>query len=344
MTVKHQTADALPFNNTSFATFLTRERRKVLTVVDATRRQGPASFVESLANGDEGRGVVPVRDSPGGRRRRNSMTRSCAATPPCACFRSCRARSLWQKLARYVRGGGGLVLVPGGEEMRPQEFAIQRRGNESRTACPASSSKIETNPPDSPLIRWSGFQVKHAIPMFFEKAIRTAKPDFGKPQSWPGVNAFWSMSRPRRIAWCWPRMRIANIIRPCSNARSERGHVLLFTTPLDARDLDRNRPWHNYWSDSSFGLVLEDQVLPLPGRRFDDAGIELLSAVRCRSVPMPSSLAAPPYTLDGPGLAVAETNVKADEGDTRLSLPQAVDAGQLRRARRATNASSPDAV
>src|SRR5262249_12923055 len=34
VTVKHQTPDALPFNNTSFATFLTRERRKVLTIVD----------------------------------------------------------------------------------------------------------------------------------------------------------------------------------------------------------------------------------------------------------------------------------------------------------------------
>ena len=33
VTVKHQTADALAFNNTSFATFLTRERRKVLTIV-----------------------------------------------------------------------------------------------------------------------------------------------------------------------------------------------------------------------------------------------------------------------------------------------------------------------
>jgi hypothetical protein len=42
---------------------------------------------------------------------------------------------------------------------------------------------------------------------------------------------------------------------------------------------------------------------------------------------VPSPTAAPPYTLDGPGLAVAETNIKAAEGDTQLSLPQAVAPG-----------------
>ncbi len=42
-------------------------------------------------------------------------------------------------------------------------------------------------------------------------------------------------------------------------------------------------------------------------------------------LPLPSAPA--PYTLDGPGLAVAETNIKINEGDTSLSLPQAVVPG-----------------
>jgi hypothetical protein len=322
VTVKHQTADALPFNNTSYATFLTRQRRKVLTVVaDKPPKDGPppwkawqtAMNVVDLFQCD-------LRPAAEADKLNDKELHDYAAV---CVFEMVPSAGLWQKLQRYVRGGVGLVLMPGGEEMLRQQF-----NDEGTNAglLPAKLRQIETNPPDQPLIRWSNFHVKHPIPMFFDKAIRTAEPDFGKDQAWPGVNAFWTVAPAEKdtvvlASYEDPQHRPALLERAVG-----RGRVLLFTTPLDARDVAPNRPWHNYWSDSSFGLVLEDQVLRyLAG---DSALPELnYFCGQVPRVPLPSAPAEPPYLLDGPGLAVAETSVKANEGDTQLSLPQAVTSG-----------------
>jgi hypothetical protein len=325
VTVKHQTADALPFNNTSFATFLTRQRRKVLTVVaDKPPHDEPPPWKAwQTAMNVVDRFQCDVRPLAEADKLADKELRGYAAV---CVFQIAPSANLWQKLDRYVRGGGGLVLVPGGEEMRRQLPQYNEEGTKVGL-LPGQLQKIETNPADRPLIRWSNFRVQHAIPVFFDKAMRTAEPDFAKPQSWPGVNAFWSVTPAAKDSVVLATYEDGDHHPPTLLERNvERGHVILFTTPLDARDLDRNRPWHNYWSDSSFGLVLEDQVLRyLAG---DSTMPELnYFCGQVPRVPLPSSLAAPPYTLDGPGLAVAETNVKANEGDTQLSLPQAVTPG-----------------
>ena len=157
VTVKHQTADALPFNNTSFATFLTRQRRKVLTVVtDTPSKDSPPSWkawqtamkVVDLFECD-------IRPAAEAEKFDDKELRGYAAV---CVFQIVPSASLWQKLARYVRGGGGLVLVPGGEEMRPQVSAIQRRGNESGIAA-RQAPEDRDEPPGSPadsLVELSG--------------------------------------------------------------------------------------------------------------------------------------------------------------------------------------------
>src|SRR6185437_3007556 len=189
VTVKHQTPDALPFNNTCFSTFLTRERRKVLTLVAGNAAdKGPAPWKAWQTAMDVMESfqceVRPLAEA-------GKLDDKDLRDYPVLCVFQCVPDgALWQKLERYVQSGGGLVLVPGGEEMLPQTKKYNDEGMKVGL-LPGSLRKIETNAPDSPLIRWSGFQVKHPIPAFFRKAILTANPDFGKPQSWPGVNAFW---------------------------------------------------------------------------------------------------------------------------------------------------------
>ncbi len=323
VTVRHQTADALPFNNASFATFVVRERRKILTIVaDKPPAEGPVPWkawrtalkVGELFDCD-------IRTAAEADKLDDKALRGYAVV---CVFQIVPSTGTWQKLGRYVRGGGGLVLVPGGEEMWQSVRQYNEEGNKSGL-LPGTLQKIEINPPGDRLTLWSSFRVPHPIPAFFDKAIRTADPDFGKPQSWPGVNAFWAV-----------KPELTDTVVLASYADEEhhpalldrtvgRGHVILFTTPLDTRELDRNRPWHNYWGlDSSFGLVLEDQVCRyLAG---DSTRPELnYFCGQTPRLPLPSAPA--PYTLDGPGLAVAETNIKLNEGDTSLSLPQAVVPG-----------------
>jgi hypothetical protein len=323
VTVKHQTADALPFNNTCFATFLTRQRRKVLTIVaDKPPADGPPpwkAWETALKVGElfecDARPVGEVDKLD------DKALRGYAVV---CLFQVAPNAGTWQKLARYVRSGGGLVVVPGGEEMQRH---VQQYNDEGGKAglLPGTLEKIETNPPDRPLIHWSNFHVQHPIPAFFEKALRTADPDFGKQQSWPGVNAFWSVKPTEKDTVVLATYADAEHHPALLDRAVDRGHVILFSTPLDTRELDRNRPWHNYWGlDSSFGLVLEDQVCRYLAGDSTRPELNFFCGQTPRVPLLPSSS---PYTLDGPGLAVAETNIKMNEGDTSLSLPQAVTPG-----------------
>lgn len=322
--VKHPTEDALPFNNTAFATFLIRQRPKVLTVVaDKPPPNEPPpwkAWQTALQVGDHFDG--DIRSASDAEKLDAKQLRAYAAV---CVFQIVPRAALWQKLAEYVRGGGGLVLVPGGEEMGLNLETYNDEGTKAEL-LPAALERIETNPPNRPLVRWSNFRTKHPLPAFFDKAIRSSEPDFGKPQGWPGVNAFWKVL-PRGkdtvvLATYADRER-----HPALLERTlERGRVILFTTPLDARDLDTNRPWHNYWSDSSFGLVLEDQVLRYLAGETTLPELNFFCGQVPR-VPLPAALTSPPYLLDGPGLAVSETNVKINEGETQISLPQAATPG-----------------
>jgi hypothetical protein len=323
ITVRHQTSDALLFNNTGFATFLTRERRKVLTIVsDKTPDEGPLpwkAWQTALKVGDLFEcDVHPASEA-------DKLDDKALHEYAVVCvFQIAPSAGTWQKLARYVRGDGGLVLVPGGEEMLRQVRQYNDEGTKAGL-LPGTLQKIETNPPDRPLVRWSNFHVQHPIPAFFDKAIRTADPDFGKPQSWPGVNAFWAVQPAPKDTVVLASYADTEHHPALLDRAVDRGHVILFTTPLDTRELDRNRYWHNYWSlDTSFGLVLEDQVCRyLAG---DSTRPEL--NYFCGQTPrLPLPAAPPPFALDGPGLAVAETNIKLNEGDTFLSLPQALVPG-----------------
>lgn len=325
VTVKHQTADALPFNNACFATFLTRERRKVLTLVtDKPSATGPTPWrawqtalkVGELFDCD----IRPVAEAD---KLDDKELRGYAVV---CLFQIVPSEGVWQKLARYVRGGGGLVLVPGGDEMLRQLRQYNDEGTKAGL-LPGTFERIQTNPPDRSRIPWSKFQVQHPIPAFFDKAIRTSDPDFGKDAAWPGVNAFWTVKPAKKDTVVVATYADEEHHPALLDRAVGRGHVIQFTTPLDAREIDRNRRWHNYWDlDTSFGLVLEDQVCRYLAGDSTKPELNYFCGQTPR-VPLPASLAAPPYTLDGPGLAVAETNVKVNDGDTHLSLPQVVVPG-----------------
>jgi hypothetical protein len=323
VTVKHQTPDALPFNNVSYATFLMRPRRKILTLLAGKEPEN------ALPPWKAWQTALKVMEAFESERRtaeevKQMDDKSLRGYAAICIFQAVPSAELWKKLEGYVRGGGGLILVPDGEEMLAHRQRFNDAGGKSGL-LPGALQTIVKNPPDRPLVRWSEFPASHPIPAFFRKAILTGDPDFGKPQAWPGVNAYWVIAPADKDS-----VTLATYAddkrRPALLERSVgRGHVIQFTTPLDARELDRNRYWHNYWSDSSFGLVLIDQVCRYL------AGDTTLPEVNflCGQVPrvaLPAS-SAPPYTLDGPNLAVAETSIKTAQADSSLSLPQAASPG-----------------
>src|SRR5262249_45212944 len=86
-------------------------------------------------------------------------------------------------------------------------------------------------------------------------------------------------------------------------------------------------PWHNYWNQSSFGLVLVDQVCRyLAGSVTVGERNFLLKPGQEAAVAVPTG-AAPPWKLQGPGVAASESAVTPREGQTLLKFPQATTPG-----------------
>jgi hypothetical protein len=323
ITVRHQTSDALPYNNAHYATFLVREKRPVLTIVGTVNKGTPPWAAWQMAIDVVGGFRCDLRNAADAVRMDEKEWRQ---YPVVCLFQVAPGPELWQRLERYVLGGGGLVLVPGGDEWQGEEVQKYNQLGQKAGLLPGTLEKIEKVAADKPLVRWSGFQVRHPIPAFFQKAIAGGDPDFGKQSLWPAAGAFWQVKPPEHdtivlASYADPEHRPALLERTLG-----KGHVILFTHPLDLRTLAGHRYWHNYWGDSSFGIVLVDQVCRyLAG----DATLPELNYF-CGQVPqvvLPSPLSAPPYTVDGPNLALAETNVKAVEGENRVSLSQAVSPG-----------------
>src|SRR5207302_10954445 len=66
---------------------------------------------------------------------------------------------LWGLLKRYVKGGGGLGVVPGGEEVKPGAY----NSDEAKALLPGQLQGIQTA--DGPAGRWNFDQIPYQHPM-----------------------------------------------------------------------------------------------------------------------------------------------------------------------------------
>jgi hypothetical protein len=315
VTARLLTSDALPINNARHATFLTRERRKVLTLVDDrdVAADPPSWKAWQLAINEVKRFRCDVRSLS----EADKLSIQDLRSYPVVCvFESAPRAELWTKLAEYVRGGGGLIVVPGDKAEELPAEAVN--------LMPGKLQRLVQAPKDEPVL-WSPWKPGHLIGKFFITSLQTMNPDYGDPNLAPRARAYWEVE---------PADKDALVVATYADDKHHpalleravgRGRSILFTTPMDARTLSNGAYWHNYWSDSSFGLVLVDQVcrylagdLSLPELNY------LCGQVPQVTLPVPL---APPYTLQGPNLTPAETTVKANEGDGRVELPQAVAPG-----------------
>jgi hypothetical protein len=314
VTVKLSAADALPFNNTRHATFVVRTGRSVLTVVNDPK----VARIWKTALDVVGAFRCDVRTLDEVSR---LGAKELAAYKVICLFQVSPPDELWQRLQAYVQAGGGLALVPGGDEMLP-EVETYNKAASARGLLPGLLKGLVSVPADQ-RVTWSAFSSRHPLTAPFRAWSQTANPDFARPELRPSVIRYWRVEpvdkESRTVAAYDDKGNSPTLVeRPLG-----KGLVLQFTTPLDKRRLDGVRYWHNYWEDSSFGLVLVDQAVRyLAG----DSTLPGLSAYcgQAVQVPLPSP---PPLTLQGPGLTQAETNLKAPEAGGLLLVAQATAPG-----------------
>ncbi len=163
----------------------------------------------------------------------------------------------------------------------------------------------------------------------FAKWKRGANPDFAAENLRPFVNRYWQVD-PVKDAGVVIGSYADGVGSPALIERSVgEGRVVMFTTTLDRRQIAPNRDWNNFYTDSSFGLVLINEVCKyLAG---DESG-ESLNFLCGTPVVLPLPDAAPRgvYRLDAPDqdLTESERSLTAGKDDHSLEVRAATAPGQ----------------
>jgi hypothetical protein len=310
-------ADSLRFNNSLFATFAVRGGRKVLTLVDDP---GDATFwrwalekefqceVRRVA---EMHALSPADLSQG----YQAICLLNVAQPP---------DELWQKLSSFVAAGGGLAIIPGGEELVKSAY---HENTVAQALLPGQLTSI-IQAQDDKGVTWNEPMYRHPVMAPFREWAQSQSANF--EQLRPAVFRYWEVK---------PRPEDASVIvsyadkegRPALLERlfdhkKIRGHVLLFTTALDYSHLHKQQERWNDYLTSWFYLALANETMAYLAGDAEQANYQYLSGQQV-TVPLPATPHFSTCTLKGPGLSATEAIVPRPEKQAELTLAQPVMPG-----------------
>jgi hypothetical protein len=225
--------------------------------------------------------------------------------------------SLWKALLPWVVRGGGLVVVPGGQGTRVAAYQVA----DAEALLPALPGQLKVLDRKLRGRRWKPADLTHAVIRDMVALGKSGQVDFAQPEYEPLAFRHWSLGKVNAEGAV-----LANL-EPSAAGEAEdailaervkgQGRVLLLATGLDGRLFDDLRSWNNYWTDSSFGLVLTDRIADhLAGADAATGGgsnFELGREVEIDVGPGPWRL---PLKLRGPGLAREGTELSLPEGKT----------------------------
>lgn len=241
--VKLETADALPFNNRRHATFEIRDKTKILVLVDNVKKTNTfAAALKALLYDVD---VQPAQE-------KTDLDRGDYA----AVFLDGLAAptdSLWQMLTTYVQQGGGVGIIPAGDELKPGAYNSEA----AQKIMPGIiGAKVQSN---------AGLGSSWLIPE-----------DAGHPflvpyQAWLDQGTT-DISRYQHAYFYWDieaiKKKDARVIvryddektRPAvleRLAENSTGKVLLLTTPMEGQ---KPQDWNNYRESLSWFYVAVTQL------------------------------------------------------------------------------------
>lgn len=310
--------DALPFNNVRYASCEVRGSRRVLVLTDEPRE----AQIWKLALTATGGFSVDVR--------RPAEAR--VFTPP-ELLRNYQAicllnvaepdRDLWERLQNFVHEGGGVAILPGGEELKRDAY------NEDALARKLLPGKLMAlaNTPEREGVEWMWTNATYQHPMM--KGFRTwnDNPDTDFVRFPRKAWRFWAVEpHPEQssiiIRYADSEQHPA-ILEGVYNQEKVRGRLLLFTTSFDARE----PRWNNYLEAiTSFYPVLAQLAMRYLTGDAEEADFSHLCG-QLVSVRLPTEPRYPTYTLDGPGLSPNESIVIRPENRADVLLRQAIMPG-----------------
>lgn len=204
--------------------------------------------------------------------------------------------ALWERLARYVAGGGGLAIVPGGEEV---DRAAYNDNEFARGVMPATLNKLVSSKAGS---HWEQRDMRsHPITEQFKEWAKLPRIHFvAFPRS---AFKYWDMETRGNgsaiVSYDDASKRPALVVGQFDPDKV-RGRVVLFTTPMDGRKLSKQdqREWNDYNEDPFYFSLANVAISYLAG---DAEGLNFLTGQTIR-VTLPASPRFPNYALNGPGI------------------------------------------
>lgn len=313
--------DALPFNNSLFATFEVRGGRKVLTLVDDPSDAAYWQLALELPKSFqcEVRRVSEVRDlSPKDLNQRYQAI--------CLLNVALPKEDLWQRLRTYVTEGGGLAVIPGGEEL---VTAAYNDNAEAQKLLPGQFVKAIKAEAEKG-VAWKETTYQHPVMAPFREWGQNQSADLARLR--PAAFRYWQVKPSPEdayviVAYADDEGRPALLERQFDHKKI-RGHVLLFTTPMDRTHLYRQAPWNDYVT-TWFYMALANKTIAYLAGDAEQANYQFQSGQQV-TVPLPAGTHFSTYTLNGPGLSASEAIVPRAEKQVELPLPQAVTPGNYK--------------
>jgi Aerotolerance regulator N-terminal len=318
--------DHLPFSAVRYATFEVRGPRQVLIITDHPNR---TLIWEAALRGSFQCDVVqPAKAA--------DLTPRDLANYQAVCLFDVAdpTTDLWEKLKRYVEDGGGLVVLPGGSELRLSAYKDEGPNAAVTQLLPGVLDKEIEND--------AGVEFDEAK---YREPMRTWWRDWveedqklrsnGKRLAFmvfpPKTVRYWAV-RPVQdefviAAYAGEGNQAALLMKTFPRGRKA-GRVVLFTTAMDDRKLhdNKDRRCNNYLETPFYFTLANKLVDYLAGGA--DAVTYNYGVGQTVPIALPATPRFPMYTLQGPGLgAGAVIPLAANQGE--LKITQAVQPGQF---------------
>jgi len=315
-------ADNLPFSSTRTATFEVRGAREMLLIVDDPGDEAKSDDPRKWEQGGDGAAwksamvrhkqfackVVSTAQAVNlGLNDLNKYKAIClldVARP---------GADLWAKLEKYVSNGGGLAIVPGGDELDRTLYTDDNADTPVRKLMPAQFVKLiddkegatwkDSTSMQPPVKGWFLGWEKAGNVEFIKFPSRAYR--YWEVKALPGGDILASYNDKDG--------------RPALLERKQgRGRVVLFTTPLDGRTLGMLRRWNDYLENR--GLFYLSMTNKIVGFLAGDEEAAAFNYTTGQTVPiaLPVEPRFHTYTLQVPGNAPA------------LSLPRSTNQDDLR--------------
>ena len=216
---------------------------------------------------------------------------------------------LWEALGEYVKRGGSLVVLPGGDEMRKAAYVVPP----AMELMPGKYAELldADDQAKGTTWLWNSLNYRHEILAPFREWEQ--QPDIDFVRFRPAAYHYWKAEPSDKNA-----VIVSYADEDKNPALLERrvgiGRVLMFTATMDGRRDPNQRPWNTY-NNTSFYFVLANLSMDYLSADLQVRRDNYTTGQVVR-VPLPldvANSAEGTYLLDGPGVSGSDALIRRPE-------------------------------